>query len=299
MFRWWLVTWFLLAASPAAAEETGHLERAISLFEEMEYDAARQAAERALASPRSGPGELLRAYRIQGLCLSALGQDDAALEAFSRLLAIDPAFRLSADVSPKLAAPFYQAVAMARSRKPILLRHPRPEPGETLGGTVLRIALKSNPFGMVREVRMRFVTPGGGNEKQMTASVSGTTTLGMRLPRDLAARAVRYYFEAVNQHGGVLARKGSRDQPFELRARLAPLPTPVPSTPVSTAPAGTTSAPGKTVPEPDRDEPTPWYKSWWFWTTVSVVIVGSTTGAILASEAPDHSGPVDYGIRLE
>ena len=38
-----------------------------------------------------------------------------------KLLAIDPAFRLSEDISPKLAAPFYQAVAMLRTQKPLVL----------------------------------------------------------------------------------------------------------------------------------------------------------------------------------
>lgn len=293
MIRWWLVLGCVLAAHAAGASENSHLERAISLFEEMEYAAAEEAASRALGSPDAEPGDLVQAYRIQGLCLSALGRNEAALEAFRRLLAIDSSFRLSADISPKLSAPFYRAVAMTRGQKPILLLHERPSPVDKLGGLVLRVSLKSNPFAMVSKVRMRFVTPGEKTEKQMTAEVKGPATLGMRLPRDLQARAVRYYFEAVNRHGGVLARQGSRDAPLELRIRLAPPPVTV------APPPGSRTAQKSEVALEQRDDSTPWYKSWWFWTTVSVVIVGSTTGAILAAESGGSSGPVDYGIRVE
>ena len=118
----WLVLPLLLAAAaPSRAGED--LNKAEKLFEDMEYAKAHKAAERVLASALSGPAELVAAYRIQGLCLSMAGKTAEALLAFRRLLSIDPGFELSQNLSPKLTAPFYQAVAMSKNFKPIALAH--------------------------------------------------------------------------------------------------------------------------------------------------------------------------------
>jgi hypothetical protein len=300
----------ILCLLPALASATEPVEQAEKLFQDMEYDRARKIARSVLSSPGASPEVLVTAYRIQGLCLSAMGKPGKAVRAFRRLLAIEPEFRISPDISPKLAAPFFQAVAMSRGDKGILLRHNPPEPKMVLGGLLLKVRLAADPLRMIRTVRMRFLTDQDKKERRMTAAVRKPGLLGMRLPKGLKAREIHYFFEALNEHGGVVKRLGGKKKPFKLRVQLKPGSTPEalvlapfeeepppPPPPVVTDLAKATAP--VTPPPEDDDGATPWYETWWFWTAVGVVAVGATTGAILATQAGDESGPVDYGIRVE
>jgi hypothetical protein len=50
--------------------------------------------------------------------------------------------------------------------------------------------------------------------------------------------------------------------------------------------------------EPEKEESTPWYKTWWFWTTVGVVVAaGATTGVVLGLQGEE--GPYRYDIMVE
>ncbi len=116
---------FLVLFLPSLALAGTDLDKATQLFTDMEYSKAKKMAQRVLTSRASGPQELVSAYRIRGLCLSAMGKTSAAVQDFSRLLAINPGYKLSDDISPKIAAPFYQAVAMHKDQV-ISLSHMNP-----------------------------------------------------------------------------------------------------------------------------------------------------------------------------
>lgn len=205
---------------PLSAWAGDDLKEAELLQKKMKYEQSLEMVERVLADPENGPEHLAKAYRIMGLCFSAMGRQDDAVLAFGKLLAIAPGFEMPKEVSPKLTALFYQAMAMSKDRKPITLVHESkilPEPGGPLGGTELSATLEADPFGMVAAVRLRF-HPEGGEEQRLEQHVEGPgTVLSLKLPPGLQAKEVRYYFEAVNRHGGVLARVGSQSTPFKLR----------------------------------------------------------------------------------
>jgi len=293
----WLL-WFLgLSSGPAAAD--GEAYQAVQLYRALEYAQALQAAQAALKLPIQEPAELVSIYRIQGLCQSALGKHEQALESFRQLLSIDPSFRLSPDMSPKLAAPFFQALAMSREQEGIQLSHTAPEVGASLGGLILKATLESDPFALVKTIRLRFRLDGESREKQMVARMGELKTVAMKLPDDLQARQLSYYFEAVNQHGAVLHRLGSRSQPRVLQAKPLQVAAPVLAKP---QPERVVDDTAKAVAhQPDRDDsrsPTPWYQTWWFWSAVGATVAGVTTAAILASGSGDGSQPVDYGVRI-
>jgi hypothetical protein len=297
--------------APTAAR-AGDLQEATRLLDNMEYKRAIKSADRVLKSPKSGPHELMAAYRIKGLSLSALGKADRSLAAFKRLLAIDPSFRLSPDTSPKLAAPFYQAVAMLGSQKGIELRHDPPEPAGALAGLELKVALKSDPHRMVKTIQLWFHTDLDGKERRMVARTNKPGTVVMKLPAGLLAGQIRYYLKATNRHGGILARIGSRQEPLVLTAAKVEAPAGVPVAPAP-APAET-PAPVKT-PEPppppealspladlggEEPEPAPaWYQTWWFWTAAGVATAMIVGGIVLAADSPMAAGSADYGIRIE
>lgn len=310
----WILAWGLLLAPPNPATL---LQKAEAAFENLEYATALRLADQVLSSSASGPADLARAYRLKGLCLSGTGKLDAAQEAFESLLSIEPGAEMSADLSPKLTAPFYQALARARTGKPIRLSHQPPPAAEALSGTSLRVRLESDPKRLVRRLRLVFESDLEPNEQRLEASVAGPGEVTVNLPAKLRAREVRYRFEALTAAGGVLAVAQDNGAPFRLRVGLpgdattaaAPepsaggnavkvasaaldLPPPKSGQPPPAAPARS--------PQPrDADERSgPWYQTWWFWTAVGVVVAGTAAGVAVGVSSSGGSGPVDYGIRI-
>jgi tetratricopeptide (TPR) repeat protein len=293
----------VLAVLAPAAARADDLQEATRLLDMMEYKRALKAVERVFKSPESGPYELVAAYRIKGLSLSALGKVNRSLAAFRKLLAIDPSFRLSADISPKLAAPFYQAVAMQSSHKGLLLEHLPPRPEGALAGLNLAVTLKSDPLHMVRTIELRFSTDLDEKERKMVARIKKAKTVLMKLPAGFVAGEVRYYFKATNRHGATLAFVGTRQEPFVLaevrveapaRVVLAPppetIPEPVP--PLEPIP------PEESSDQADGEAP-PWYRTWWFWTAAGVATAMIVGVVVLAADSGVTLGPADYGVRIE
>jgi hypothetical protein len=269
------------------------------LYEDLEYSRALKRAGQSLKQPHQDPAQLVILYRIQGLCLSALGRTEQALVSFRSLLSIDPSFRLSQDVSPKLAAPFYQAVAMSREQEGILLTHTAPEAGTELAGLLFKAKLESDPLKMVKKIRFRFRTSADPKEKQMVAKVKGPRVVAMKLPARLEARQIKYYFEALNRYGAVLYRLGSSSQPMNLEAKpKMPEPRAVLAAGVSRAPESPPQAVRIPPRRHDSDEQESWYQTWWFWSAVGLAAAGLTTAVVLAADTGDSGQPVDYGVRV-
>jgi len=293
----------LVVLVPAAAR-ADDLQDATRLIDTMEYKRALKAVERVFKSPDSGPYELVAAYRIKGLSLSALGKANRSLAAFRKLLAIDPSFRLSPDISPKLAAPFYQAVAMQSAQKGLLLEHRPPKPEGALAGLNLAVTLKSDPLRMVKSVELRFSTDLDGKERKMVARIKKARKVMMKLPAGLVAGEIRYYFKATNRHGATLAFVGTKQEPFVLEgvrveapARLVLTPTPAQAPEPLLPPEP--PAPVESLSQGQAEPAPPWYKTWWFWTAAGVATAMVVGGVILAADSGVTLGPANYGIRIE
>jgi hypothetical protein len=300
-----------------SARAAGDVKQANELFGKMRYVKALKVAESALEDPKNGPMELVGVYRIMGLCQSALGKTKKALDTFRKLLAVDPSFRLSREISPKLAAPFYQAVAMIQEGEQVALKHKTPGSPDSLQGLKLTARLQANPFGMVKNIRFRFRLSTAEKERMIVHKVvgSGAQEARILLPAGLKADKIMYFFEAVNQYGGTLARAGSYHQPFRLKAKPAPKPmiAPVPPVVVKKKPEPKIALPVITpkpiiLPppkrkeekaEPENGQDAAWYHTWWFWTAMGVVVAGATTGIVLATTGTEPSGPVDYKFRTQ
>lgn len=306
---------FILAFTTAQA--AGDVRQANDLFGKMRYVKALQVAERALEDPNNGPLDLVAGYRILGLCQAALGKTKKALDTFRKLLAIDPSFRFSREISPKLAAPFYQAVAMVQGGDHIALAHQPPESPASLQGLHLEAKLQANPFGMVEAIRFRFRLDTEEKERMIVNKIGDPSPLEAKilLPAGLKAYKISYFFEAANEFGGTLARAGSYNQPFHLQAKLTPKPliAPVPPVVKKKKPLPKIVLPVKTpepiVPPPpkrpevkddkENGQAAAWYQTWWFWTAVGVVVAGAATGVVLATTGGEVGGVVDYKIRVK
>jgi hypothetical protein len=286
----------VLAVLVPVAARADDLQDATRHLDIMEYKKALKAADRVLMSPDSGPHELVAAYRIKGLSLSALGKANRSLLAFRKLLAIDPTFRLSDDLSPKMAAPFYQAVAMLRTQKGLKFEHRPPLPPAALAGSTLKISLKSDPLRMVKAIELRFSTDLDRKERKMVARIKKPKTVAMKLPAGLTAGEIRYYFKATSKHGATLAYVGTKQKPFVLaieeveapaRMVVAEVPPPEPPSPV------------ESLTQKKEEPVAPWYKTWWFWTAAGVATAMVVGGVVLAADSGVEVGPADYGIRIE
>ena len=281
----------LLLLFPATAWGQDALTEARQKLEDLDFPSALEASERALESPQAGPAELADAYRIKGLSLSAQDRKKESLDAFIKLLSIDPDFQISADISPKLSAPFQQALVKAGELEPITLVHTPAGPRKDPQLKELAVKLKSDPHSLVKRVRACYRTGSGPWSRSQPVEVSGPGSFSLPLPVGASPTTLQYYFEALTAAGGVLARAGSRDKPFGAEPdAVAKAPEPGTVPPVA----------GGTYDDEPDDRGPEWYQTWWFWTAVGAVVVGASVG-IYAGVATggDVSGPKDYVIDVQ
>lgn len=295
----------VLLAPVAQADEIDELlAQAERLFNELEYNKAIHIADRILQTPDVSPEKLVEAYRIKGLSLSGDDRIDDAFMVFRQLMAISPRYQLSKDVSPRLAAPFYQAAAIAGEEGVVDLAHIEPADVTKLAGLELTVHVKANPYKMIKQIRLRYRTPENEVTGELKQPMTGKKAdLTFRLPDDLKTEALLYHFEALNQYGGVVGRSGSGAHPYRLQvtkgAAVAAGDTGDGSGTVAAAdgsddPKADDAARAATTPPPDdlRDDDNasagskPFWKTWWFWTAVGggvAVIAGATTAGVLLS----------------
>jgi hypothetical protein len=279
----------------------------LKLFRQQAYPRVVQLAERTLQSPDTGPAELAEAYRWQGLALAAQGKTDAAVQAFRRLLAIDPAYQLPRGTSPKLSAPFFHAAGMARDGQGIRLHHESAAPTSAGGPLALEVELVSDPLDMVSAIRFRYWSDAKAKQ-QVVQTMRGPGRAAFALPQEVCSTPVNYSFEALNEAGGVLAVAGGIGHVFSLApgacgvvAAVVPPPSPPPARTLELPPPPAGGGDEPVVPPKEaveRDEGSPWYKSWWFWTAVGVAVAGGVTGGVLALTAGKAPDPLRWTVEV-
>ncbi|MBW1811233.1 MAG: hypothetical protein JRJ87_23790 [Deltaproteobacteria bacterium] len=283
----------LLLLFPAIAWAQNPLDEARQLLDNLDFKGALQESTRALESPQAGPAELVDAYQIQGLSLSALQRADESLMAFKKLLSIDPTFRISADISPKLSAPFYQAVGTAKELTPITLIHVPPGLRNRSAPQEVSIRIEADPLRLVSGLRICHRVGSGPWIRSQALEVNETGSFSLGLPVSVAASEVQYYFEALTRAGGVLARAGSLAAPFGTK----------PASPDKELDPSleTTAGLAENLADQELSDRDPkWYQSWWFWTAVGTVVVGTAVGVgVGVSTAGGDSGPKDYSIDVQ
>lgn len=291
---------FIVCLLPLSALAGDDLVQAEKYFKRLEYRQAIKSAEKALNQRNADHKSLVAAYRMRGLCFAAIGKTKKAVAAFSRLLAIEPSFRLSKMVSPKLTPAFYQALGLASDRKPIRLFHDPPHEPQSIAGLHLSVLLESNPFQMVSAVRLRYRVA-DAPEQRISKNIKGTGQVLFSLPKELSGRRLSYFFEALNTRGGVLLVDDAGGQAFAINLKPKPQ--------LQKQPVAALSAPAVEPPPLQPSDThsttvvmpagTPWYKSWWFWTAVGVVAAGAATGTALALTAGgSSSGTYHYGVEV-
>jgi hypothetical protein len=197
----------LFATVPARADAGASLERAEAAYAAVDFDAARSLARDALAAGGNEPADTLRLYTLLGIAASALGDEDAARDAFRRVIALDPTLRLDKTLSPKIRSPFLETRGQLTARGDI---HPL---GAQLSrkGDRLELVL-DDPAGIVHVIDVSYrVAP----ERTFTsAHLAPRQSRFMKQPP--RAGELEYVLVLRDAHGNALFRRGTESEPVRL-----------------------------------------------------------------------------------
>ena len=189
---------------------------------------------------------------------------------------------------------------------------------------------------MIKRVRMRYKA-GEGKEKQLVLKVKRIGEKVFKLPAKTKADSLSYYFEALNWRGGVVQRLGSLSAPYSFVVGPKAVEKPATKPAVADGvPDEKESTPDSPVDSPVRKQKSieemtseaskkgpgekaaviaasdteqsdnedyggagpAWYKTWWFWTGVGVVLAGTATGIAVGVTSGGSSGDMRYDVIL-
>jgi len=273
-----LLAWWLPAGGVQAqpASHNPHLEEARRLYAGLQYARMVPVLEKALGVPGNTPGQLAEIHALLGTVHVILDNQQAAVEAFEQLLAIDPDHELDTDLSPKIRSLFARVkrefvppVTVSFEGRPRVRTTPGTPPWVEVGVadeskaiTGMELWYRRDEDGEFEKLDMGPVAEGrwGGS---LPVETTGLPAAGLR---------VEYVIVARGEKGTTLGVLGSMEQPLSFTVL-----------PALGAPAGpgTGSAPAAL----DEEQAAPWYASWWFWTAVGVVAAaGATTATVMLLE---------------
>lgn len=279
-------------AKPADKAEADPYDAARDAEAQLNYKQVVIQANRALESANSHE-RLVNLYRMLGTANGVLGKGDDAVDAFTKLLAIDPDHHLPRGTSPKIMAPFREAGGYWVDRPKGLQVLPTLPP-EIAAGKPLSIPVKlDDPLQLTANVRLSYRLQGDVEFKTLTSPVS--PNISFLVPADqIPARPTDYnvelYFTALGSTGSELRLDGDPAAPLTIKvAGVHPN-----ETVVVTTNNGTTTTTTTTTSEKKAN---PILKKWWLWTAVgAVVVVGVGLGVGLGVYYSRDTSHVDFSI---
>lgn len=206
-------------ASPAFARDSS-LQEAERAYASVDFAATFTLAESALAEGGHSPRETARLYLLLGISAAALDKEDAAREAFSVVIALDPEVKLEQNLSPKIRAPYLEARGAFAGRT-------RLQATLSADSGAITIAL-SGSLEPARAVELAFRSKGQTDFEVERLEPSAELTFDP--PSDPAE--IEVALRLVDAHGNSLFDVGSRSNPRAFTLRRAPeRPSPRPAAP--------------------------------------------------------------------
>lgn len=199
---------WLCAASAWGAEPP--LTRAEQAFDALEFDAAAEAYQEALAAPGSR-AERLMAWEGLALARAFMGQPQEAQQAFEVLLVLDPDARVQASLGPKIRAPYEAARKALEGQRPVLTVT------RATDGRVVATLEQPRPVAVELLVAVR--QPGAAGFSAAVGKPPGPVAV-----KAAPERAVEAYAMARDSGGAVLFEQGSMRAPLRFDAPVAPPP---------------------------------------------------------------------------
>ncbi len=196
-------------ASPAFARDSS-LQEAERAYASVDFAETFKLAESALAEGGHSPRETARLYLLLGISAAALDKEDAAREAFSVVIALDPEVKLEQNLSPKIRAPYLEARGGFAGRT-------RLQASVSADSGAITIAL-SGSLESARSVELAFRSKGQTDFEVERLEPSAELTF--EPPSDPAE--IEVALRLVDVHGNSLIDVGSRSNPRAFTLRHAP-----------------------------------------------------------------------------
>ncbi len=172
--------------------EAAALDAARKAYADLAYEVCRTQAAEALEDPATLP-ERVDAYRLLGLCQAAVGDTDAAREAFVKMVAIQPDAELPKGLSPRFTSSYLEAKGFWLGKKPLelVIEEDRSE-GKN---RIVRIALK-DAAGLIDKITWQ------DDEGERGPSLKAAERMELELPAEVAVALV-----ALDASGGVVLER--------------------------------------------------------------------------------------------
>jgi len=256
----------LLSASAAAAQQPANgralLQQAEEAYLQVDIEATEQLAQRAIEVGHNTVEDTARIYALLGWAAALQQHDDAARDAFVKMLAIKPDSRMDSSLGPRLQSPFLEARGFWAAQAQRL--GAEVSLSEDSDDELAVSAAISDPLGMAGSVVVR-TRPAGQRDFRETRHPASRR---VRVP--VAGGSELRYVDAVvvvlDERGNEIIRVGTDVAPQRLRG-----------------PGATTGPTGPTDSGPSI------FSSPWFWVISGAVLVGAAvTIYALFLAPPDH-----------
>jgi len=271
-----LAALLLFSANAMAGGNTDKLiNRASAFYGDLDFEKALGVLQKAFLEQGNTRAQLIRIYHLSGLCLGSLGRYADAEDSFSRLLALDPGFRLGTNVSPRVRKPFNQLV---QKKMPRLSARLVPPTHAQLGKPLIFGAeVIADPAGMIEGVRVFFRRGDAGKFSSVHSPLTREGEQLVTIPCSAweshgKGDQIRWYAVVEGVNLSRLQEFGDAAHPSALEVAEKP--------PQETAAAGETS----------------WYERWWVWAIVGGVVAGATATAVVLTSDQTPSGPFDFSV---
>ncbi len=192
-----------LLRSATAVGAPDPLTQAESAYERIEFGDAQRFARAALTAGGYDRGQMARIYFLLGVSAAAEGKDDEAIDAYKRLLAIDPTSKLDRGLSPKLQGPLLEARGTP----------PQPIACEAVfdrAKGVLHLAVHDE-LALTSAVLVHWRVAADGPFSE--ARAKSASSVDLALAGAAGAARVEYSYQLIDDHHNRLLEKGSDAAP--------------------------------------------------------------------------------------
>jgi len=174
-------------------------DTARSQLDSLQFATANQSLRWALQTGGASVDLVAQIYQLTAETSAALGDEPAAVSAFSHLISLVPAYKLPAGTSPKIAEPFAAAQAWMLSHRPLALH----KATQTLANrqvTQVTVRIDSDPTQLVSSVRLMY-SKSDGSSASLIAPNTGRAAVFSRLPAQIVAPV---HAQALDRFGNTL-----------------------------------------------------------------------------------------------
>ena len=176
--------------SPAVwAQDPDALQGAENAYAELDYQPCVESAQSALTEPAE-QADRVKAYQLLGLCQAALGETEAATDAFVLMLAIDPDAQLPEGLSPRFTSSFLEAKGQWMGKRAFEVSFDADETERNL--RTLTLTVEDRP-GLLKTVAWEDA------DSERAEAVAVANKMVLQMPAKLATQLV-----FLDEHEGVL-----------------------------------------------------------------------------------------------